>query len=340
MKTRVFSSLAVACLAAMVAATGPTPLSADTAEIQIKATRLPLNPDDALQDRVGRLRYRGGLEIESTNLLFGGLSGLEISGDGKKLVAMSDNGRWVSIMLQYDKNGDLIDATDGIMKPIKRAEGYDRPGNWRDAESIAPDGNGGYFVAFERQHRIWHFRTPPKDPFDAVPIELPGPTDVSFQPNNGGIEALARLCDRRLLAISELARSGDDAVKAWVFAGKGWKDLRYSTTDNFNPTGAAILPNCNLVVLERSFAITQGVRSRIVLIPAKDIRPEATLRGEELARLVPSVTVDNMEGIATRKGDNGEPLIYIVSDDNFNGLQRTIVLMFELMPPPEKTKSK
>lgn len=338
MKTRVFSSLAVAFLAAMVAAAGPTQLSADTAEIQITATRLPLNPDDTLQERVGRLRYRGGLELESSNVRFGGLSGLEITADGKKLVAMSDNGRWVSVALTYDENGDLTGAADGVMKSIKRADGYERPGNWRDAESIAPDGNGGFFVAFERQHRIWHYRTPPKDPFDSVPIELPGPPDIADQPNNGGIEALARLCDRRLLAISEQARSDKDAVKAWVFAGKGWKDLRYGTTEDFNPTGAAILPNCNLVVLERSFTVTRGVRSRVVLIPAKDIRPNATLRGEELARLVPPVTVDNMEGIATRKGGNGEFLIYLVSDDNFNGLQRTIVTMFELMPPPEKAK--
>jgi hypothetical protein len=78
------------------------------------------------------------------------------------------------------------------------------------------------------------------------------------------------------------------------------------------------------------------VRSRVVEIPAKNIRPDATLIGEELARLVPPVTVDNMEGIAARKGDNGEFLIYLVSDDNFSKLQRTIVTMFELLPPPEK----
>lgn len=338
MKTRVFSSLAILGMIALGAAAGPSHLVADTGKLQITATRLPLNPDDKLQDTVGRLRYRGGLELESRNLLFGGLSGLDISADGKRLVAMSDNGRWVSANLLYDKNGDLIGAEGGVMKPINRAQGYDRPGNWRDAEAIAPDGNGGYFVAFERQHRIWHYRTPPADPFEAVPVPLPGPEDFAHQPNNGGIEGLARLCDRRLLAISEQAVDGPDAVKAWVFDGKRWKNLRYRTTENFSPTGAAVLPNCNLVVLERSFTVTQGVRSRVVEIQAKTIRPDGTMNGEELARLVPPVTVDNMEGIAARKGDNGEFLIYLVSDNNFSGLQRTIVTMFELLPPPEKKK--
>ena len=89
-------------------------------------------------------------------------------------------------------------------------------------------------------------------------------------------------------------------------------------------------------MVERSFSISRGVRCRIVVIPAKDVRPDATVRGEEVARFAPPVTVDNMEGIAARKGDNGEPIVYLVSDNNFSPLQRTILLMFELMPPPEK----
>jgi len=337
MKSRVFSSLAVLVLAASVAVAAPSRLSADSPQIQIKATPLPLNRDDPLQTQVDRLRYRGGIELQSTNLLFGGLSGLDVSADGKKLIAMSDNGRWVSVPLTYDKNGDLTGAEDGVMKPINRAEGYDdRHGNWRDAESISGDGSGGYFVAFERQHRLWHYRTPPSDPFDAIPIPLKGPDDIEQQPNNGGIEALARLCDRRLLAISEQAGASKGANKAWVFDGKKWKSLDYSLTDNFKPTGAAVLPNCNLVVLERSFTPTQGVRGRVTVVQAKTIRPGATLRGEELAYIAEPLTIDNMEGIAARKGDNGEPLIYLVSDNNFSGFQRTIVMMFELLPPPEK----
>jgi len=43
-----------------------------------------------------------------------------------------------------------------------------------------------------------------------------------------------------------------------------------------------------------------------------------------------SSDLDNMEGIATRKGENGETLIYLISDDNFSSFQRTILLMFAL----------
>jgi hypothetical protein len=38
-----------------------------------------------------------------------------------------------------------------------------------------------------------------------------------------------------------------------------------------------------------------------------------------------------MEGVSARRGPNGETLVYVVSDDNFNApLQRTLLMMFEL----------
>jgi hypothetical protein len=169
-----------------------------------------------------------------------------------------------------------------------------------------------------------------------VPVPLKAPDDIGQQPNNGGIEAMARLCDRRLFVISERATVEEGVAKAWVFDGKQWRTMGYTTRGNFRPTGAAILPDCNVVVLERSFSLAEGVRARVVQLAAKTIRPGATLRGEELAEFRQPLAVDNMEGVAARKGAKGEPLIYIVSDDNFSGFQRTILLMFELLPKPEK----
>jgi hypothetical protein len=339
MNRRLNSSLAIIFLVLTVAcAAAPADTSAGAPDLPLKAIAVPLNTADRGLTEAGRLRYRGGIELTSGNRLFGGLSGLDVAADGKRLIAMSDNGRWVSLTLTYDK-GQLAGAINGVMKPIRRLPGYDRPGNWRDAESIAQDGSGGYYVAFERQHRIWHYRAQPHDPIDAEPVALKGPDDIDEQPANGGIEGLTRLCDRRLLALSEDALGPTTSTtKAWVFDGKSWKSLSYAKTGNFHPTDAATLPDCNVVVLERSFALPEGPRARLVLVPAKTIRPGATLRGEELAMLLQPDTVDNMEGITARKGENGETLIYIVSDNNFSPLQRTLLMMFELLPLPEKKK--
>ena len=335
MKRHFSNALWARFLVLTLACTAPADSNADSAALPLKATALPLNGSDTLQMQVGRLRYRGGLDLTSSDILFGGLSSVDVTPDGKRMVAVSDNGRWVAATLLYDK-GDLSGVSDGIMKPLKRVPGYDRPGNWRDAESLATDGTGGYFVAFERQHRIWHYRArPPEDPTEAVPVALKGPDDIDRQPANGGIEGIARLCDRRLLAISEAAPAEPGTTKAWVFDGK-WRALGYTTTGNFRPTDAATLPDCSVAVLERSFGVPEGVRSRIVLIQPKTIRPGAVLRGEELATIAPPITVDNMEGISARRGGHGETLIYLLSDDNFSGFQRTILLMFELLPPESK----
>ena len=41
-------------------------------------------------------------------------------------------------------------------------------------------------------------------------------------------------------------------------------------------------------------------------------------------------SVDNMEGLAVRQDADGRVFAYLVSDDNFNPLQRTLLFMFEL----------
>ena len=52
---------------------------------------------------------------------------------------------------------------------------------------------------------------------------------------------------------------------------------------------------------------------------------------EEIARLAPPLTVDNMEALAIRR-EGGRTFIYLASDDNFSPLQRTLLMKFELMP--------
>ncbi len=81
---------------------------------------------------------------------------------------------------------------------------------------------------------------------------------------------------------------------------------------------------------ERSYNILDGVAIRLQRIAAADIRPGATLRGETLAVLRVPLTLDNLEGVTARKGPSGETLITLISDDNFNSFQRTLLLVFAL----------
>jgi hypothetical protein len=291
---------------------------------------IPLDADDPARNKAGSLEWRGGIEIIHDDARFGGLSGLHVSPDGRRMVAVTDRGARVSARLTY-RQGKLTGITHLKIRNLKGPGGKRIKGSWRDAESLALDGDGGLLVAFERRHRIWRYRPRRrKPPLSGRPTPVAGPDGIESQPRNGGIEALARLCDGRLLAISEKLRAGPGSYRGWIRGSAGWAALAYASKDGFRPTGAATLPDCDIVVVERHFTILSGVRARLVRIAADAVKPGAVLSGEELAELAPPMNVDNMEGVAARRGANGETLLYLVSDDNFSGLQRTLLLLFAL----------
>ena len=62
------------------------------------------------------------------------------------------------------------------------------------------------------------------------------------------------------------------------------------------------------------------------------LRQPGAQGGEEVARIEPPMTFDNFEGIATRVGPGEQVFIYVISDDNYFFLQRTLLMEFELSP--------
>jgi hypothetical protein len=292
--------------------------------IEVTAGHVPLNYQDHRIHTVGKLRYRGGLTLSASEPHFGGLSGLIVSADGTKITAVSDMGYWLASSLGYGSGGDLVSIADVRMGPLLAPDGKPTTGKLRgDAESITPDGRGGFLVGFEQTHRLWRYPT-----LAGRPTTVQAPKELSQAPANGGLEALAKLEDGRFLALTEqLAVPG--GTRGWIGGPKRWQPLTLVADGGFAPTAAAVLPDGDVLVLERRFP---PVGARVLRIDAASIKAGATLDGQELARLEGATVVDNMEGIAARKGSNGETLIYLLSDDNFNPLQQTLLLMFELSP--------
>ena len=92
----------------------------------------------------------------------------------------------------------------------------------------------------------------------------------------------------------------------------------------------ALLPNGDLLLLERRFSMLAGVGMQMRLIEKDDIVPGALVDGPVLIHVGQRYSIDNMEGLAVREDSNGDLLIYAISDNNFNMLQRTLLLMFRL----------
>jgi hypothetical protein len=310
-----------------LAAVGCSPLIANGP--QQNSYRVQL--DDSRQERreIGMLRYRGGLALSDRDPDFGGLSGIEISADGQRFVAISDKGAVVDGILDYDDAGDLTGARDISVMPLLDIDGARVKGNRRDSEGLALLPDGRWAVSFERWHRVELYAPNPAGPVTSPLPKLPRPPGVLGAEGNSGLEVLTALPDGRLLVMEEGREENAGLSRAWIGGEDGWASLSYRGKAPYRPTDAATLPNGDVVVLERRASILGGFGARILRIPAEQIRPGAELSGTELAVLEQPVTTDNYEGISAVRQPDGKVMLYVVSDDNFWGFQRTLLLMFE-----------
>ncbi len=302
-------------------------------KIEIMTRPVPLNRAAPEQMRVGRrLAWRGGIEITFPNTRMGGLSGLLVSADGRELIAVADEGSWLAAAISYDADGFLTGLSDGWTGPLRDTAGRPLKGkSEQDAEAMARMADGSILVAFERQHRLWRYAAG-EAPLRGPAVPVPAPAGFVKLPKNNGIEALVTLTDNSLLAVAE----GKGEARGQVFLRRdgAWAQLRYRRLGSYRPTGAARLPDGDLLILERRFSWSEGLGLRLVRLPAAAVVAGAELHPLEVARLAPPLSIDNMEAIDIRRSEDGEILVYLLSDDNFNPAQRTLLLMFAYQERP------
>ena len=324
--------LFVVCL--LVAACGsgsPRPAGAQEQALEIKVSAQPFKIDEPAATRIDRLIWRGGISMSANSPNFGGWSDLHISPDGRRLTSISDEGGWLTATIDYDLNGNLAGLSGGRIGQLRGLDG--KPIDSKpeaDAEGMARLADGSWLVSFERRHRLWRYET-----LTGTPAPVEGPAEIGRQPANGGIEALTALSDGRVIAISEEYGQRPGTAMGWIgtpAAGGSyvWRSFDYATIPDFRPTAITQLPDGSLATLERAFDVVRGVRCRVMRLDAAQLAPGATVQAEELARLASPYAVDNLEGIAATRGARGETLLWLMSDDNFNPLQRNLLLLFEL----------
>jgi hypothetical protein len=287
-------------------------------EIESKETR---------RTKFDGLKLLSAFQLRSRHPHFGGISGLSIGADGR-LYAVSDRGYWLSARMRHDSDGALIDLLDWQIKPILTPEGTPTDGLLTDAEALAGTPDGSFIIGFEQKHRLWRYLAPPLT-FDspAQPITLP--PDLARAPRNGGIECVAALPSGEIFIVAEELQNKDGSFKGWLIGNQQTVELSYLPSDGFRASDCAALPSGDVIVLERRLSIFLAFSARLKLIRAATMRPHATLNGENLLRLDPPLRLDNFEGIAARE-DAAGTLIYMISDDNFQPFQRTLLLQFRL----------
>ena len=342
---RAVRASAVVVLAASVSACAN--LRVAPGAVTVDAIPIALAPQSPTIDHIGPLAYRGGLYLHTRNPAFGGLSGLLISEDGSRMLAVSDNGTWWTAKLDY-REGRLTGLSGGVrMSHMLGANGAPLQGKGEaDSESLTAAGGtsatlaGPFYVGFERDHRICLYPNPFTldwmSEAKALPTCLDLPPDVLDQPSNGGLESVTALDSETLLAFSEEKTDKNGNIVGWLIPAhnpkaSGYGALALVPSKDFKPSDVAVLPDGDVIVLERAFSFDKGAAMQLRRIKRSDIKPGAKLDGVVLARLDVTYSIDNMEGVAVRKdATTGETLIYLISDNNFNGLQRTVLLVFAL----------
>lgn len=315
----------IAVAAAVLSLLALIPFDAGAAQdgrpVDVRVKPVPMDAAHWNTDKVGKLRYRGGIHVSSSDRRFGGLSGLMVSADGTRFTAVSDRGAWTRGALLYDASGNLSGVSHVIIEPIRETDGQPLVGKRGDAESLSPAPGGGVLVSFERDPKLRIYRDG-----GGIPTVLAAPDGVEEAPPNNGMEAVTLLADGRLLLVTEHEEQSGRYM-GWIGGADGWSRLTYMSGEGFKPTGAVTLANGDVVFVERRFPL---LSARVRKAAAGALEPGAEIEAVELARFQGSLTFDNMEGIDAREGPNGETLIYLLSDDNFNGLQRTLLMMFEV----------
>jgi hypothetical protein len=300
---------AAACAA--VATSTPSVAGPERA-IRLEANRTPLGIGGATL--APGVRYAGGLTLRGPGLH--GLSDLKIQGDVAWVV--SDFGHLIRFTLGLDSpEGRLVSADQGVRRELTDTDGIAlRVGPNADAEGLAILPDGRVLVSFEREHRIWSYGADANE----RPVSVAAP-DTPL-PHNGGFEGLSAAGPGGWLVLAE-------GGGAWVCAeaclalGTG----RLVPEDGYSFTGADRDPaGDGWFVVERLYRPPLTLRARVRRLSADGVL------SAPLIELRPPASVDNFEGIAAVATPGGTRL-YLLSDDNGNPLQKTLLLAFDIENP-------
>ncbi len=338
---RIFAGTVIgaALLAGALALRPDTALAVPAPEaLAVTTTPLPLDRNDPARTKLGRLRFLGAVQLRATDPLFGGVSGLRAGPDGRFL-AVTDTGNWFAFTT-IERDGRLVGVKDAWLLPILQDNGKPVASKAEgDAEALEWDpATGEATVVYEQDHRLAHFSgidaADPKS-LTRAPDSIERLTVMAGWPANGGGEAVAVLPGGARLVISETARGPQRTRTALLTEAGKTRVIEIEGIDNHAPTDAIALDATRVLILHRRFTLLEGQGAALSLV---DLAPvlggkgaEGTvLKAETLAQWEPPLTLDNMEGLALRR-ENGRTYLYIISDDNLNALQRTLLMKFELL---------
>jgi hypothetical protein len=279
------------------------------------------------------LQLAGAWQLTSASSRFGGYSALLADSDDT-LTAISDSGK----SLRF-RRPDRPGAPEPRFGQVGSHPG---PRFWPDIEAATQDlETGTRWVAYEKSNRVRRFA---KGDARGVAVSPPAMRDWA---RNGGAESMVRLADGRFIVLAEDA--------PWLSAGgrmgllfpfdpvDGAKPLEFTFRPpiGYSPSDMAALPDGRVVILLRAVdpPFPPFFRTMLVTADPADIALGETWPWHKLADLAAPLPRDNFEGLAIAPEGDGVAL-WLISDDNFARLQRTLLLKLQWQVSPRGAAAK
>ena len=301
--------------------------SVDTELTQAGSQAVPLYEQSPDRTDLDRLSYLGGVALTDPDDRFGGFSALTLSADGSRLLAVSDSAYWMTANIGWSETDGSLHVGAFSIAPILARTGAPLGGRAADSEAIADLGGGAYAVSFEREHRINTYALGEDwSRLDSAGEAFPAPPDAAEFTDNGGMEGLTALPDGALLAGIEDGRDGVHPL--WLHRDGSWTRSELAAEPDYGLTSLDYHDG-HVYALERFWQSGIGNRIRILRFPAAALGTGERIEAELLGTLEAGKTVDNFEGLAiTERG--GQTVLLVMSDDNYNRSQRTLLMAFQL----------
>lgn len=297
-----------------------------------------LSPHVAVGQTYMGMRLLGSVVLDSAPIdgqPLGGLSGLAWDEDDARLYALSDRGRLFHLRPRFE-GGRLVGVDVAAVYRLRDAAGRPLQGRRADAEALvarrtdnAKKGDSLLAVAFERDPRISHFTATGRF-VDARALPAQLRDESRYAAPNKSLESLAWLPHTGYVTAPErpLAGAAPGIIDIFALDGRRW---RYPLADTPNASLVAMeaLPDGSLLTLERGHGLMYlPIINTLRVTRLGATGGAATLAVTSVAVLDSSLgwSVDNFEGLARRRGLE----FFMVSDDNFNELQKSLLVYFSL----------
>jgi hypothetical protein len=137
------------------------------------------------------------------------------------------------------------------------------------------------------------------------------------QPNAGALIVVTE---------TELDAAGNHV--AWILDRGHARRFAVKMRDGYAVSDMTFLPDGDIALLERRYRPPFSLWMQVRRLRSADIKPGATVDGPVLMAASLADEIDNMEGISAFRAADGTTVLTLISDDNFNLLERTLLLQF------------